>query len=190
MTGRLLLAALLLAAPAWADAPPVPMTRLFTQCATGRAACVTIDRKAGTETVTRGRGGAPLWRVRAAPPVATVSKTGRFVFEEHRPGGLVKLDDGPDTLLLVVRDRGRVTRELRLRDVTPTVASLPRTASHRSWAVVRAFDRADRLIIDLADGRRLIVNPTSGAIGVEAGDGRPAYCRYAEPDPHGPCARR
>ena len=180
------------ATPVGADAPRMPPKPITTSCAVGGSACVTINRIASTTTVTRDRRGPVLWRSRGAPPVATVSRDGRFLFEEYREGGLINLDDGADTLLLVVRDRGRVTRELRVRDIAARVADLPRTASHRSWSTVRYFDRQGRVILDLYDGRLLTIDPATGTIARQPApaDGRPPFCRYAEPDPHGPCAKR
>lgn len=114
------------------------------------------------------------------------------MFEEYREGGLIGLDDGADTLLLIVRDRGRPTRELRVRDIAARVTDLPRTASHRNWSTVRYFDRHEHVVIDLYDGRLLTIDPATGAVTrlPAPADGRPGYCRYAEADPHGPCARR
>lgn len=141
-----------------ADAPPGAILPVQTLCAgtPTNGACVTINRRTGRTTM-RGRH-APhtiLWTIKAAPAAAVPSPDGRFLVEEHRPGGLIEESDGPTTTMLTLYDGGRILRRVTLGDLTIGADELPATASHRIWSSARYFVDPTHYVVVLANGRKV-----------------------------------
>lgn len=147
-----------------ADAPPGALLPVQTLCAgtPTNGACVTIDRRTGWTTMRRRR--APhtlLWKVQATPAFAAPSPDGRFLVEEHRPGGLIDEGDGPMTTMLTLRDNGHIIRRVTLSDLTFGADELPATASHRIWSSARYFADPTHYVIVLASGRKVSLDLTN-----------------------------
>jgi len=141
-----------------ADAPPGAILPVQTLCAgtPTNGACVTINRRTGWTTMRRRR--APhtiLWTIKATPAAAVPSPDGRFLVEEHRPGGLVEEGDGPTTMMLTLYDGGRILRRVTLGDLTIGADELPATASHRVWSFARYFVDPTHYVVVLANGRKV-----------------------------------
>jgi len=149
--------------PAVADAPRAKLPPVQTICTgtPGDGACATIDRRARRTSV-HGRHAprALLWSMASAPDFAVLSPNGRFLVEEHRAGGLIDRGDGPSTQVLVVRDRGRVIRQVTLADLGIDPNKLPQTASHRIWSRMNYFADAARYVVMLSDGREISLDLT------------------------------
>ncbi len=141
-----------------ADAPLGVILPVQTLCAgtPTNGACVTIDRRTGRTTMRRRH--APhiiLWAIKATPAAAVPSPDGRFLVEEHRPGGLVEEGDGPTTTMLTLYDGGRIVRRVTLGDLTTGADEPPATASHRVWSSARYFIDPTHYVVVLANGRKV-----------------------------------
>ena len=147
-----------------ADAPLGVILPVQTLCAgtPTNGACVTIDRRTGRTTMRRRH--APhiiLWAIKATPAAAVPSPDGRFLVEEHRPGGLIEEGDGPTTTMLTLYDGGRIIRRVTLGDLTIGANDLPTTASHRIWSSARYFADQTHYVIVLASGRKVSLDLTN-----------------------------
>lgn len=178
------------ASAARSDAPAVLLAPVETICSLDHAICATIDRQRQTTTVRTGR--TTLWTMASAPPAAVVANGGVFLAEQFRPGGLLEVSDGPDTVVLVIRNRGAIVRRIRLADVVTRPDSLPRSVSHRRWSRVD-YLASDAYIIDTEEGKRVRVALSDGTIttrDLSGGTSANWFCRYAQPTTVGPCASR
>jgi hypothetical protein len=178
--------------PAYADAPPTYPSAHYQRCVgKGQGViCAIVDRGLGMTTVRRPATKATLWTAHVAPPSILIREDGALLAEDYRPGGLVSPNDGLATILIVLRKSSGVVARVTLGDIVRSPSELPETTSHRQWSQVRFFDRDGSFVADLPDGRRLRVSSTGQKVIEPTRGGLPAFCRYAEPDPHGPCAKR
>lgn len=179
-------------APAYADAPQPSPSAHYQRCV-GKdqgVICAIVDRGLGTTTVRRPATQATLWTAHVAPPSILIREDGALLAEDYRPGGLVSPSDGLATILIVLRKSSGVVARVILGDIVRSPSELPKTTSHRQWSQVRFFDRDGNFVADLPDGRRLRVSSTGRKFIEPSRTGLPAFCRYAEPDPNGPCAKR
>lgn len=161
--------AVALATLAWsggarADAPLAPLPALQTVCSPDRQACARIDRLLGETTVHRAGVPGVLWSMRGAPARLSLSNDGRTLVEAYAGGTLLDLDDGPDTPMLVIRDRGVVVRRVLLRELVVRPDRLPRTASHLGWARYFGVDGRGDHVLETAEGRRLRIALPDGRV--------------------------
>ena len=141
-----------------ADAPPSRPKPIQTICAgtpqTG--ACATIDRRKGLVTIRRRRPPqAVMWRMAGIPSFIELSSDGRFLVDEHRPGGLIEPTDSPDTNVLTLWENGTIIRRVSLRDLGLATNELPTTISHRVWSRARYFAGPRLYVVVAPSGRKL-----------------------------------
>jgi hypothetical protein len=121
-------AALMLPAPAGADRPLMPAASLETLWSGSgvNQVCAVIDHKGRrTSGITR----AGTWRLPASLSALALSRDGELAAEHYRPGGLINIDDPLDTVLIVLRGRHGVISRLTIRDITRKISDLTLTAS-------------------------------------------------------------
>ncbi len=186
--GRFLLLAIGTGGTGRADAPPMPPVQNERICSSDHIVCATIDRERHVTTVRRGN--ATLWTMASAPPAAVVARGGDVLIEQFRPGGLLEMSDGPDTVVLIIRHKGAVLRRIRLNEVVVHPDRLPKSVSHRRWSRVDHLAGND-YVIDTEEGKRVSIALSDGTITVHdlpGGASDTWYCRYAQPTTTGPCA--
>ena len=141
-TKRLAIAyTLLVATPAWSDAPLAPPPAQV--CSLNGVACASRDPNGRSAIVwRRGSGGTRIgvWRARITSPQLQVSDDGRSLVELYPGLNLLDPGAGPDTVVLVFHRPGLPPIAWRLRDVVVRPADLPKTVSHRQWASAYGFD--------------------------------------------------
>lgn len=184
----LLLLALGAAGTARADAPPMPLAQMEKVCSADHVICATIDRQHQMTTIRKGS--AILWTMPSAPPTVAVTRDGDTLVERFRPGGVLDTNDGPETIVLVIRHRGTVVRRFRLDDLILHPEQLPTSVSHRRWSRTDYLLGGD-YVVDTEEGKRVRISLSDGKITLQTlagGTSDTWYCRYAQPTTTGPCA--
>ena len=156
-------ATLLVALPARADAPLAPMPA--TICSLKGSACATRATDGRSAIVWRkGPRGARLsaWRAAIASPALQVSDDGRALVEIYPGLNLLSPEAGPDTIMLAFHRPGLPPVRVRLRDVIARPSALPATVSHRQWASAYGFDGRGSFLLETAEGRSLRFDPATG----------------------------
>jgi hypothetical protein len=84
-----------------------------------------------------------------------VSNDGRNVVTGYSGINLLPVDYKDDWVLITFWEKGKKTKELRVKDIIPDKSILRSTTSHYEWGSIIGIDEKGKLVVNRADGKML-----------------------------------
>lgn len=168
------LAGVLVALSVIADTPPEPDAAARRACSLNGRWCVerpaAPSNRGQAETLrivecASGKQGLTSWStsVRVIGSLA-VTNDGACVIDFATGSNLLPPEKKPDDPAFAIYCKASKPRVLPLRKFIVDFESLPRSTSHRVWAESFGLDEHDRLAVNTKEGRKLLIDPRSGAL--------------------------
>lgn len=82
----------------------------------------------------------------------------------HPGGNLLPRDHAPHETMLWFYERGRLVREVGLREIVPDARHLEPTVSHVRWGDVLGFDGANRCRVRTVERTLAAFDPATGHV--------------------------
>ena len=112
-----------------------------------------------------------LWDMPGWFRVASLSDDCAHLVVGFDGGNLLPLDYKQDVVMLRFFERGRLVREVKLKELIHDFTRLRRTVSHFYWGYCVGFDERNRYAVKTVEGERIIFGPATGER-LPASDGR------------------
>jgi hypothetical protein len=146
-----------------ADEPLAP-PEVLTVCSLTKQFCAVSDP---TESITRfssQRSHKTLWSIPGWHPWLFVSDDGESVVVGYDGMNLVPVDVALTEPVLFFYLRGTLVRTVTLGELYQRKSQLRRTVSHYAWVRDLGYNKANQLVVELVDGKRVAFSATTGQV--------------------------
>jgi len=152
---------LLLVGPALAD-EPLPLPSEFTICSPAGKVCAKSDPVTNITLVSPQTYQQQSWAIPGWHRWLFVSDDGESVIVGYAGMNLVPLDVTLGEPVLFFYNKGRLVRTINLGDLYKHKFQLVRTFSHYRWANTPRINKANQLVVELVDGKKVAFAASSG----------------------------
>jgi hypothetical protein len=161
---RIAMLGLLLAASSVRADEPMPPPARTTTCSPSKTYCAVSDPASAKTTVSKRGAKQTLWTIDGWHRWIFVSDDGESIVVGYEGMNLVPRDVRMDEPVLRFYHRAKLVRSVRLRDLYRSKAQMQPTVSNYAWGYITGFNRANQLILELVDGKRIAYDPKTGAV--------------------------
>lgn len=158
--------AALAAAPAARADSPLPPPADVTRCNSAKTFCAVATVADGKTTLYKVVAGkrTAQWSVRGWSRSLFVSEDGKYVARGYDGLNLIPTDAPPDLVMVELFAGGKQTAKVSLKALVGDLKRLQRTVSHLHWGQIAGFDAGGLLLVRLADGSEVRVEPATGKV--------------------------
>ena len=163
MKSYLALIVALLAVPALADTPLPPPEKL-TICSPSGKVCATSDPIADITLVSSQTFRQNPWKIPGWHRWLFVSDDGESVVVGYDGMNLVPVNVTLEEPVLFFYNKGKLVRTVTLGDLYERKSQLRRTVSHFAWAHIPGINRANQLVVELVNGKKVAFAASTGQV--------------------------
>ena len=160
-----------LTGPALADTPLPPPEEL-TICSPTRKVCATSDPATNNTRVAPQVSQQKAWIIPGWHRWLFVSDDGQSVVVGYHGMNLVPVDVTLKEPVLFFYNKGQLVHTVTLGDLYKRKSQLERTVSHLAWAHIPGINKANQLVVELVDGKKIAFAADSGKVQPLIADGR------------------
>ncbi len=148
-----------------ADSPLPPPAR-STVCSPSKMYCVDFVPNQGGVAFQIEKDGKrrELWRVSDWQRIAYVSDDGTHLAACYGGVNLIPQDYSPELVMVSIFEKGKLTHEIRLKDIISKFAALQKTVSHYDWGSCDGLSPNGMLRVNTIENNALSIDLTTGAV--------------------------
>ena len=143
---------------------PLPSPEVLTVCSLTKQFCAVSDPTSNTTHVYSQFSQKTLWSIPGWHRWLFVSNDGASVVVGYEGMNLVAEDVELTQPVLFFYFRGELVRTVTLRDLYQRKSQLLHTVSHYAWVNSIGYNKANQLVVELVDGKRLAFTANNGQL--------------------------
>jgi len=143
---------------------PLPPPEVLTVCSITKQFCAVSDPTKNITRVSSQRSPKTLWSIPGWHPWLFVSDDGESVVVGYDGMNLVPENVALTEPVLFFYFRGELVRTVALGELYRRKSQLIRTVSHYAWVSSIGYNKANQLVVELVDGKRVAFAATTGQV--------------------------
>ncbi len=146
---------------------PLPPPAKYTVCSPNQAFCAVADPSVQTVSIVARGATTPIWSLKPWHRQVFLANDGDHLVIGPDGLNLIPLNTKLTDPLLVFMNRKAVVTVVSVGDLFASLSLLRRTASHYDWGRVVGVSARDQLVVQLANGKRMAFDVSSGLVEAE-----------------------